>query len=231
MIISEDLDLMRTSPLFASCSIDEIVKFLTCNYPSIFSYAKDEVVHEQDVPLEDILLILKGELILEKMDVQGNILVVETLKGGDVYGQATVFGRENKSTMTIRATKASRVARFPKRIFYKSCSAACKSHENVIKNMMALLADQTQNLNKRVDCLATTSLKGKVARYLLQVGKDKKENEAFEIPYNREELALYLGVQRPSLSRTLTQMADEGLISYHRSSFKILDLDALEDFR
>ena len=196
MIISEDLDLMRTSPLFASCSTDEIVKFLTCNYPIIVSYTKDEIVHEQDV-----------------------------------YGQATVFGKENKSSMTIRATKASRVARFPKRIFYKSCSATCKSHENVIKNMMALLADQTQNLNKRVDCLATTSLKGKVARYLLQVGKDKKENEAFEIPYNREELALYLGVQRPSLSRTLTQMADEGLISYHRSSFKILDLDALEDFR
>lgn len=227
----EEIDLMRHSPLFKNCTSDEIVKFLTCNYPPISTVEKDSLIHAQGEPLDDIILVLSGELALEKLELSGSSLIVSTLKAGDVFGQATVFGDDRKAPMNIISLKKTSFARFKKTIFYRSCSATCKSHERVIKNMMTLLANQTRLLTERVDCLATSSIKSKVARYLLSEAKGKKENEAFQIPYNRESLALYLGVQRPSLSRTLTQMAEEGIISFNRSTFKITDLDALEDLR
>lgn len=227
----DEIDLMKPSPLFKNCSNDEIAKFLTCNYPPIKTVEKDSLIHAQGEPLDEIILILSGEVALEKMDSSGNSLIVDILRAGDVFGQATVFGDEKNSPMNLLSLKQTTFARFKRTIFYRACSSACKSHERVIQNMMTLLANQTRFLSERVDCLATTSIKSKVARYLLHEGRGKKENEAFEIPYNREALALYLGVQRPSLSRTLTQMADEGLISFNRASFKITDFEALENLK
>ena len=227
----EDIDLMRPSPLFRDCTEKEMIKFLTCNYPPIEVFEENSIICEEGESLDDIIMLLYGEIALEKIDFNGNSLVVDILKAGDVYGQASVFGDNQRSPMTLLTNKKTRLARFRRDIFYKSCSATCKSHERVIKNMMTLLANQTQVLNKRVDCLATTSVKAKVARYLLGEAQNKNENEIFTIPYNREELALYLGVQRPSLSRTLTQLADEGIISYHLSSFKITDFEALENLK
>lgn len=227
----DEIDLMRLSPLFKNCSNEEIAKFLTCNYPPIKTVQKENLIHAQEEPLDDIILVLSGEIALEKTDINGHSLIVDVLKAGDVFGQATVFGDENNSPMSLICLKETTYAKFKRDIFYRTCSATCKSHERVIKNMMTLLANQTRILTERVDCLATTSIKSKVARYLLKEAKGKKENEAFIIPYNREALALYLGVKRPSLSRTLTQMAEEGIISFNRASFKITDFEALEDLK
>ena len=75
--------------------------------------------------------------------------------------------------------------------------------------------------------LSLSSIRKKVSTYLLE-HYYLKEKQSFKIPLKRNELAEYLHIQRPSLSRELANMKDEGIIDFKGNNFKILNLDELK---
>lgn len=95
--------------------------------------------------------------------------------------------------------------------------------------MLHLVAEKAMDLNKRVDYLTIKSIRSKVSTYLLEAYEHNHE-AYFHTPMKRNELADFLNVTRPSLSRELTKMKEEGLIDFYRSSFKINDLEGLKQY-
>ena len=94
--------------------------------------------------------------------------------------------------------------------------------------MMGLLAEQAVSLAKKVSYLSGSNLQAKVAHLLLNEADKAKTDGPFSLGYNREEMSELLAVARPSLSRTLSEMKEQGLIDYHRSTFRILNRSSLE---
>jgi CRP-like cAMP-binding protein len=92
--------------------------------------------------------------------------------------------------------------------------------------MIKIISKKAINLNKTIEYLSVKSIRQKISYYLLdQYKKNKSKN--FMLDMNRNELSDYLNVTRPSLSREMANMKEEGLIDYHRSSIKILDIEKL----
>jgi len=84
-------------------------------------------------------------------------------------------------------------------------------------------------LNKKVEYLTLKGMREKISMFLVEQ-YEKNKNLTFTISMNRDQLADYLNVSRPSMSRELCHMRDEEIIDFHRSSFRIMDIDKLKSF-
>ena len=114
----------------------------------------------------------------------------------------------------------------PRRFFYGFCTNACKKHQDIVKNMLEIQSDKNFIMVKKLYLLSGKTLRERIAMWVLDNagGRDR-----FSSSMKREELADYLGTTRPSLSRELMNMQDEGIILVDRSDIRILDREALED--
>ena len=108
------------------------------------------------------------------------------------------------------------------------CSNNCSYHAQLIKNMLTVLSDKIVMLNNKMSILNAETLKGRIAVYLLSLQKNSNAM-IFNLPMNRQELAEFLNVKRPSLSRELSNMQKGNIIEVYRSSVKILDMDKLRE--
>jgi CRP-like cAMP-binding protein len=82
-------------------------------------------------------------------------------------------------------------------------------------------------LNQRVEYLTIKSMRGKISNYLLEQYRITGNNHLI-LPLNRNELADFLNVSRPSMSRELCSMRDEGVIDFHLNAFRIVDIEKLK---
>ncbi len=98
---------------------------------------------------------------------------------------------------------------------------ACPRHEKLLRNYLGIVAEKGLVLHERIDCLLKPSLREKIMNYLLRVSREQ-QSRTFSIPMNRNEMADYLNIERSALSRELSRMKRDGLIDYHRDSFKLL---------
>jgi CRP-like cAMP-binding protein len=99
--------------------------------------------------------------------------------------------------------------------------------ESILKNFVSILSNKILMLNKKTSILSFKTIEEKVASYILEEYKVKKQT-TFNIPLSRKELAGYLNIPRPSLSRAMGVMKECGVIDYYQNTIQILDLEGLE---
>jgi CRP-like cAMP-binding protein len=93
--------------------------------------------------------------------------------------------------------------------------------------MLGIISEKALMLNRKVEYLAIKSMRAKISTFLLEQYK-KTGKTTFMIPLNRNELADFLNVSRPSMSREMCRMKEEGIIDFHRASIRIINPDALK---
>lgn len=223
---------LQAYPLFKNCSDEEVLRFMTCVMPLERQWAKGQVLHDQDSPLTELYLVLEGRLALTRLGAGGQEVRAGELFPGQTYGQAMVFSTDQAEgqpdPFAIVALEPSRTLTFPAGAFYRQCAQVCTAHQKVIRNMLSDLAGQTQQLSRRVRILSAATLRGKIALLLLDEAGGRPAGQPFTLSYSREEMATFLAVARPSLSRALAGLKQEGLIDYNRRVFRILDPVRLE---
>lgn len=220
---------MLAMPLFADCREADVARFMTCVNPQERHYSRGSLLHGVgDLP-GGIYLVLTGRLELVRVSASGHESVIDELDPGAVYGHLIAFTNERPTDRYLLAASDADCLVFPAGAFYQTCSAACPSHQQVIRNMLSLVANQAARLMEKVNVLSSPSLRGKIARFLLNEARHHPLGAIFTLNQSRELLAQTLGVARPSLSRTLAQLKDDGLIDYDRQSFRILDAEKLAE--
>jgi CRP-like cAMP-binding protein len=110
----------------------------------------------------------------------------------------------------------------------RCCSSACDFHFKLIENMLKIVAEKNIRLNEKIILLSRRTIREKVLYYLL-AESGKSENRIITIPFNRNELADYICVDRSALSRELCKMRNEGIIDFHKNRFKLLDIDKIKN--
>ncbi len=183
------------------------------------------IVRQGDEPL-NIYLVLEGTVMLTKDFSSGKRSVLYTLREGDVFGEMFVFSKETAFWYDAVANSDVRLMEIPWKFFYGFCSNACHKHQDVIRNMLEIQASRNFLMTKKLYLLSGKSLRERIAMWILDCSGGSSE---FTSSMNREELADYLGTTRPSLSRELMNMQDEGIITAERGKFTVLDRGALEE--
>ncbi len=216
---------MKQSRLFADMPDREIEDCLTCSGAALRRYRKDEVIfHQSDEP-KLVLVLLDGEVSVCRDSSSGKRTVVAVFRDpGELFGEVYAFLDKKEYEHYSVASSDVVVLAIPKAFLYRSCPKGCPHHATLIRNMLTVLAEKAYTLNQRVQLLSLPSLRHKVAAFLL-----RRHASLTGLKMNREEMAAYLGVERPSLSRELMRMRDEGLISIDGRRVEPRDLEALRD--
>jgi CRP-like cAMP-binding protein len=139
----------------------------------------------------------------------------------ELFGETFACGLHKNATVSYLTSSETKILFLSFGHMMHACSMACKFHQQLIENMVALIASKNIALMDKVDILSKKTLREKIATYLLQQA-GKQSNTNFEIPFGRVQLAEYLCADRSALTRELNTMRDMGLIDYHKNTFHIL---------
>lgn len=213
--------------LFQDMEKEELKDVLSCLQPNIKTYKKKDIITLEKEKIKAFGIVLEGEVLVGKETLAGDRVIMSRLETGDLFGEVAAFASDCWLATVIAETNCT-VLFFPTNQIIGVCSNACGGHRKLVQNMLQIVAKKALVLNRKVEMLSLKSIRKKIVTYLLQQYKMKK-NATFDIPLKRNELAEFLLVSRPSLSRELIHMQKEGLIDFYRNTFKILDLEGLED--
>jgi CRP/FNR family transcriptional regulator, dissimilatory nitrate respiration regulator len=222
------LDTLRYSPLFKSIDSRGLNTMLDCLKPELRSYRQREIIALRGQTFIGIGIILNGRLAVTRETYSGNRVILEILSTGDIFGEVVAFSGGSSWPVTVISQENSLVLFLSPEKITGNCSNTCISHTILIKNMLTILSSKAMMLNRKIEQFSYRSVRGKVSSYLLELSR-YANNTAVTIPMKRHELADYLAVPRPSLSRELGAMRDAGIIEFNGHSVKIKKMLVLED--
>lgn len=214
--------------LFKNINEEQLDSMLSCLDPDVREYKKNEYITLEGEKYKGVGIILSGEVVVTKENASGNRVIIEVLSAGGMFGEMVAFAGSNLWPATVIAQKECRVMFLPPDKIVGSCGNSCASHQQLIRNMLKIISQKALMLNRKVEYLSIRTMRGKISNFLLEQYKKNKKT-TFMLPLKRNELAEFLNVSRPSLSREMCRMRDEGIIDFHRSSIQIKDLDALKE--
>ena len=215
------------SPLFRNIKDRDLVVMLECLRPKLVEYKKDKYIAVEGDEYDGIGILLSGEAVVSKENAAGNRVIINILKPGDMFGEMAAFSNKDKWPATIYSQEKCAVSFLPPSKIIGECEKTCYSHRTLILNMLGIISEKALMLNRKVEYLAIKSMRAKISTFLLEQYK-KTGKTTFMIPLNRNELADFLNVSRPSMSREMCRMKEEGIIDFHRASIRIINPEALK---
>ncbi|NDL66523.1 Crp/Fnr family transcriptional regulator [Anaerotalea alkaliphila] len=212
--------------LFDDIRTEELEHLLTCLRPTMKAYAKGETICMVEDPFEGLGIVLRGEVTVAKENEIGDRVILVKLDAGHIFGEMIAFSGMKKWIVNVYASSDVEVMFLPPDRMIQTCQASCTYHTRMVLNMLKILSEKALLLNRKVEYLSIKSMRSKLAKFLLEQ-YHKAGKTTFMVPLSRNELAEFLNVSRPSMSREIARMKDEGIIDYYQASFKILQLEAL----
>lgn len=204
--------------MFKDISEDEIYEFLDCAGAAIRRYQKGEIVISQGDRVESIGILLEGFAQAFKVDFQGNKTLAAQIKEGQIFADLLAAGGHNESPVTIEAKEDITVCLVNWDRILTKCQKNCEKHSRILSNIIEAFSAKFFELFSRIDCLTARSTEAKVLRLLEKYITDPEKGIVI-LPFDREDMANYLGIDRSSLSRELSKMKKKGLIDYKKHMF------------
>lgn len=215
-------DTLGENSLFKGLNSYEIGVIIRNSQHKVRNYAKGDIVASQGDILHSLMIIVNGSVVGEMMDFEGRVLRVEHIKAPNTVATVFLFGENNRLPVSVVVQEETRVLMISRQGLLDLFS----HNPTVLQNFLDIMANRAQFLSKQMKILGLSTIKGKIAHYLLEQVK-KQNSMAFTLPITQGELAEMFGVTRPSLGRTLREMNDEGYIQTKGKEVKILDKNRL----
>jgi len=212
-------DVAKNNPLFQGIAFSDFENMLNCLSAKAAIYKKDDIVLLSGNSINFVGLIVSGSIKIIKEDINGNINILTTLSTSEIFGEVFACAEIFHSPVTIQALEDTEIIFFNYSKIITLCSNACHFHAMLVKNMLKVLAEKNLMLNQKIEILSKRTTREKLLCFFdYQRGTARK----FTIPFNREEMALYLCVDRSAMSNELCKMRDDGLIKFNRNKFEII---------
>ena len=222
--MKEELISLQKCSIFKGMKNEYIENIIgNINY-KIVNYNKGDIIAIEDSECPHIGIVLNGSIEIQRIYESGRSLTVQRFTEGSIFGEAIVFSEMKTYPATIISSSKSRI------MFIKNedIIELCSNDKIFLGNFMKLLSEKILMLNRKVKTISLCSIRQKIANFILEQVKIQK-SERIKLNINKKELAEYLGVQRPSLSRELINMQDDGILEYDKNEFHVLDMYTLKE--
>lgn len=215
---------LATTPLFEGASPDEIEGMLGCLDSRIKHYRAGAYIFRMGDTVPAVGLVLEGLVRMESVDAWGNVNVIAVDGPGQLFGEAHAAVPGEPIMVNVIAAEKTTVMFLNLKKVLTTCPRACPNHCRVSTNMTSIFARRNLGLSRRILHAAPRTIRGKVLAYL-SYESERAGSPEFTIPYDRQQLADYLGVDRSALSAELSRMQRAGLIETKRSHFVLKNCD------
>ncbi len=219
--MNELINDLKQTKLFWGIEPHEIEGLIDCLCTKRINYTKGDYIIEEGSKVYDFGIILSGHGRAIKWDPSDRLIIISLLKKGSEIGAILAASLDHKSPVTVQAQDDVSVLQIPFERVLNRCDKACPQHDKLLHNYINIVAEKGLVLHERIDCLLRPTIREKVFTYLFRVSR-AQQKIMFTIPMNRNAMAEYLNVERSALSRELSNMKRDGIIDYHKNSFRLL---------
>lgn len=216
---------LKNSPLFMDIDESQLESLLDCLKAVTRKYRKDEFIFTAGDKAVAVGLVVFGGVRVLQEDFWGNRTILAHIGSGQLFGEAFSCAKKDALPVSVAASEASEIMTIDYQRIVESCSSACDFHNRLIMNMMRILAEKNILLTRKIEHLSKRSTREKLFSFL-SAQAAFADSTVINIPFNRQELADYLCVDRSALSREISAMRTEGLIRYDKKSFELIRKDS-----
>lgn len=222
----KDITILLKCDLFKNFSNEDIIHITKCFNTTVEEYSPKSVILNLHEQVNCVYIILDGIIEASKENFNGDRHLLMVLGTSDIFGEGIVCTEKRLSPVTITAQTKVRIMTIPYQKIIHVCTNSCSFHTKLIYNMMLLLGEKNYSLNSKVNLLLLHGIREKTVHFLLEQSAEQNSLK-FTIPLTHTQLADYLNVSRPSMSRELGKLKKDEYIDYYKSTFYIKDYDAL----
>lgn len=210
--------------LFQGIAPEEIQSMMHCLQGHTRKYPKGSIIYHAGETISTMGLVLSGRVCIEHDDVWGNKSILDQFSAGHIFAENYACLPGEPLMVNAVAMEATEVLFLSTDCMFTVCSNGCGFHQRLIRNMLFLSARKTLNLSRKILHTSSKSIRGRLLCYLSYQAAHHGSRE-FHIPFNRQQLADYLSVDRSAMSHELSKMQQEGLIRCDRNYFVLLDME------
>jgi CRP-like cAMP-binding protein len=218
--MKEFLPILQQVSLFEGLTGQELSGILGCLGARTVTAEKGESVFLEGDPAIFIGIVLEGAVQVLREDFYGNRSILAHVGPRELFGESYAFASVETLPVSITAVEDTKLLLLDSRRITTCCSNACAFHNQVIFNLLRLVAGKNLDLHQKIQITAQRTTRDKLMTYLLSVAK--QQGPSFRIPYDRQGLADYLEVDRSGLSTEIGKLRKEGVLECEKNVFRLL---------
>ena len=213
-----DAVFLSQTALFTGNSPKEIESTLSCIGCQEKHYEKGSMICSAGSSMDALGMVLTGQISIEHYDFWGNRTVMAAIGQGQIFGETYACMPQEPLMVDVVARTEVQVLWLKVHRILHICDHGCPVHSQLIERLMMILARNNLNLSYKISHTTPKSIRGRLLSYLSHQATQYGGNQ-FSIPFDRQQLADYLHVDRSALSNELSKMQREGLLDYHKDQF------------
>ena len=195
-----------------------ITAILSCLDAIKISFPKETYLMHTGDTVESIGLVLSGSVLIIQEDIWGNWNILSKSGPGQTFAAVYACAPGSRLNVSVIAETPVTVMFLNVKRILNVCPSACSHHSRVIRNLLSELAEKNLRFNEKLTHMGQRTTRAKIMSYLSAEAQRLGKYE-FDIPFSRQQLADYLGVERSGLSLELGKMKKDGLLDYHKNHF------------
>ena len=215
------IPVLKRTKLFSGVGEEDISSLLSCLGARKKEYKKGEYILREGEHISDIFILVEGKIHIQKDDYWGNRSILSVISVGEMFGEGYAAPESGALLNDVVAVEDSSVIFFDVKRILTTCSSACRFHNMIVHNMFFAISDKNRKLVQKLGHMSGRTTRAKLISYLSEEAK-RQGSSAFTVPFNRQQLADYLCVDRSAMSNELCKMRDEGMIRFEKSRFELL---------
>ena len=219
--MEEYLEVLSRCPLFEGIAQAEMREMLGCLDGKIVRIARGDPVFLEGDPAEFVGVVLSGAVQILRDDYYGRRSVLAAVEPGELFAEAFACAGLETLPVSAVARQLSTVLLLDCRRVLTGCANACSFHSRMVSNLLRGIARKNLALTRKIRCMAPRTTREKLMEFLLDQAKQHGSPE-FVIPYDRQALADYLGVERSAMSVEIGKLKRDDCIESHGSWFRVL---------
>ena len=215
------LEILKKCPLFFGIEKDMLLKMLNCLGATIEFFDKKYTVIAEGNRARHIGIVLSGSVQIIQVDYNGNRSLLNEVSPSETFCESFAVAEMDSVPVSIVASEPSYIMLIDCSHILSTCSNSCGFHHQLIYNLMKDIATKNIMLHQRLEITSNRTTREKILTYLSFQSK-KAGSRSFDIPFDRQELADYLEVDRSGLSNEISKLRDEGVLLSNRNHFVLL---------
>lgn len=213
-----DYKMLTNTKLFQGISVDEAQRMLACLGSQTRAYKKGSYIYHAGDVIHSLGIVLSGNIIIEQTDVWGRQTIFDTLSTGYIFAETYACIGTEPLAVDVVVAKDSEVLFLETKKIMTPCSNSCSFHSRILHNLLSVVASKNLMLTRKMSMVTQRSIRERLLTYLSSQASLHGSSE-FDIPFNRQQLADFLCVDRSALSNELSKMQRDGLITFCKGHF------------
>lgn len=217
-ITDKVVSVLATCPLFLGLTFNELSELLMASTSRLRSFSRGDLVAQAGDKVFFLHIMIKGSVKGEMVDYAGKVIKIEDIIPPRPLAPSFLFGNQNRYPVNITASEDVEILSIPGDEFLKMM----QSNGRVLRNFINNVSSRGQFLSNKIKYLSFTSIKGKLAQYLLDLA-GKTSSDRISLPLSQSQLSELFGVARPSVGRAISELNRDGLIKTNGKEVELLD--------